>query len=401
MNRKPRLLFLTHRVPFPPNRGDRIRALHELRSLATQFDVTLATVARSRADRRAAKSLEADCEQVILVDDYHPRSWARVAARVSAGRSVTEAFFAKTEVGERALEQSRIRPFEVAFGYGASTVRQLVRIPAERHLIDLVDVDSLKWSTFAAKARGPMRWICRREARAVRSLEDYAANQCDAVIFATEPEARLSGLNPAPVRVVQNGVDVDYFAPISAPPSPASIAFTGTMSYAPNSEAVCWFAQEVWPAILRRWPRAKFCIIGRSPTWRVRNLARLPGIRVTGELSDVRPELGASQIAVAPLQTARGVQNKVLEAMAMGKAMIASRAALAGLDLKIDQEVLEANTPDEWCNHIVSLLQNAAWRRNLGENARRAAVDRYLWKDRLEDLLEVVHEPGVSYARRS
>jgi sugar transferase (PEP-CTERM/EpsH1 system associated) len=384
-----RLLFIAHRVPYPPDKGERVRAFHEIRALAEPFRVTLAALTHSPDDRRAARGLEPWCERVVTGSAGGPLGLARGALALVRGGCVTEGYFRSPRLARRLQDVGDGRPFDVVLAYCSAALPYALAVPTNGRVADLVDIDSAKWAAYAEAARWPTSWLYRREARGVQRLEQQALCHCDAVVLVSRAEAQALGAESDKVLAVGNGVDTDYFRPQDRPAeaSPA-LVFTGTMDYRPNVEGVCWFAEAIWPALARERPDLRFVIVGRDPTPAVRRLAARPGIEVTGAVPDVRPYLARATLAVAPLLTARGIQNKVLEAMAMGRAVVASPAALEGLDVETGAEVVEAQPPDEWQREILDLLENDARRQAIERAARSRIENRFRWERQMKPLVD-------------
>jgi polysaccharide biosynthesis protein PslH len=390
MNRMKRLLFIAHRVPYPPDKGERVRAFHELTALAGRFRVTLATLAHSPADTAAASELGRWCEKVLTGRAGGRMGLARGVLSMMAGRSATEGYFRNNRLLRTLVEDAARQPFDVVFGYSSSTLPYVLAVPAKVHVIDLVDVDSAKWDAYAQAAHGPKRWLYAREARAVRALERTALDRCEAVFLVSRAEAETLGATAGHVMAVGNGVDTDYFASTGGEAAPdPSLVFTGTMDYRPNIDGVCWFVRQVWPGLRRQLPHLTFTIVGRDPSRAVRDLAAVPGVRVTGSVPDVRPYLAAAAVAVVPLRIARGIQNKILEAMAFGRAVVASSQAIEGLDVKVGEEVIQADSTDEWQACLLGLLADETRRRGLAAAARARVVADYGWGARMEPLVSI------------
>jgi sugar transferase (PEP-CTERM/EpsH1 system associated) len=270
--------------------------------------------------------------------------------------------------------------------------------PSALRIVDFVDVDSEKWRTLAALRAWPRSWLYRRESARLRAFDRAAAEGCDHCLFVSAAEARVfQELNPAArarTRVVPNGVDGRYFAPDAGHPRPFApggpvLAFTGDMGYWPNEDAVLWFARAVLPALRARRADLRFVVVGRAPGRRLRGAAPRLGIELTGAVPDVRPFLAHAALVVAPLRFGRGVANKVLEAMAMAKAVVATPAAVAGLELRPEHEILLAATPDAFAEAVDRLLDppRAA---DLGTRARARVVADHSWEAsfrRLDNLL--------------
>jgi sugar transferase (PEP-CTERM/EpsH1 system associated) len=271
-------------------------------------------------------------------------------------------------------------------------------------VLDMVDIDSEKWRAYATTARAPMRQIWTREGRTLLALERRAAEVFDRSLFVSEEEAaRFVELAPeARLRVdwVKNGVDLARFDPGEWHPRPygpaPAIVFTGTMNYRPNVEAVCWFVAEVLQQLRRRDLAPEFFIVGANPAPAVQALAALPGVHVTGTVPDVRPYIAHAAVAVAPLHIARGIQNKVLEAMAMARPVIASPEAFEGIRAIPDQDLLLASSAAEWARRVGEVLDGA--HPGLGMAARRAVATGHDWNAALRRL-DAVLEADTSLSR--
>jgi len=383
-----RLLYISHRLPYPPDKGERSRAFHEIKALAEHYRITLAALAHDRSAGEAADALRAWCEKVIVAPGGGRGGLVRGAWSLLRGRSVTEGFFHSRRLRAALDAEAGGGAFDLVLAYSSGTLPLALAVRAKARIMDLVDADSAKWASYADRASWPKRWLYRREAAGVRALERRALRCCDAVIVVSDAEAAALPDADANVTTIGCGVDLDYFRPSEgqACPSP-SLVFTGTMDYRPNVEGVCWFVREVWPALRQAVGDLTFTVVGRKPPAAVRRLGARPGIAVTGTVPDVRPYLALSAVAVAPLHTARGVQTKVLEAMAMGKPVVASTAALEGLDVDAGSDVLRADAPGEWVEQIARLLAHADLRRRLGRAARACVEAKYAWPARMAPLV--------------
>jgi len=389
-----RLLYIAHRVPFPPNKGERVRAFHELKTLAQDFRITLAALVHSKEDYEAAGFLRQWCKRIILAPAGGKTGLIRGGWSLVQGKSVTEGFFHSRSLYKQLEKETRRKPFDIALAYSSSMLGYLLRVPVPYRLMDLVDVDSAKWFAYAKESGWPMNRLYQREGQAVRRLEQDAVARCDAVMLVSGAESEALGSYSKKVSVLSNGVDTEYFMPRKSTRSDGvSLVFTGTMDYRPNVEGVCWFVKQVWPDLRRQMPELAFYIVGRNPTRAVKQLAAVPGVSVTGKVPDVRPYLAEARVAVCPLFLARGIQNKVLEAMAMGRAVIASGPALEGLEeVKVGKDVLQADSPDEWKSAILQLLGAQNRRLELEQQARQCVETKYSWAARMSPLTALCHQ---------
>jgi len=269
----------------------------------------------------------------------------------------------------------------------------LARLPG---FVDLVDVDSQKWFDFAEVQRGPKKWLYRFEGQRLRKLERKLPTWAKAVSIVSPAETRVydSFAGAGAGVTAMNGVDLDYFAPVPwNRPVDTACVFVGALDYLPNVDAACWFAEEVWPGLRARYPSAEFRIVGRKPANRVQNLHGRPGVVVVGPVPDVRPHVASAAVVVVPMRLSRGLQNKVLEAMAMAKPVIAAPPALAALAVTVGRDLLQAETVPQWQASVASLFDAPERRRALSASARRFVEDHHHWDRCLRPILDRIVPP--------
>lgn len=383
------ILFLAHRSPFPPDRGDKIRAFNVLKHLAARHRVHLVAFADDPRDLKAKKGLVPFTASRSILWRGKSRQRALVEALVQRRPASLTAFDnqAMHEVVADLLERRSIDTIYVYSGQMAQYVPAKTRA---RVVMDFCDMDSLKFADYAKASRGPMRWLMQREANLLFQFERRVARRVDASLFVSDAEAELfrKRTGAANVQVVENGIDTDFFDPAAAfhriDTTGKLIVFTGQMDYRPNAEAVTWFAETVLPHIRVVHPDAGFVIVGRNPTAAVAALAKKDGVRVTGEVADVRPWLEAAACVVAPLKIARGIQNKVLEAMAMERPVVASGPAAEGIDH--DGTILSGDNVAEVSDAVIGLLSDTRRAAAMGRKARAQVQARYGWSARLAPL---------------
>lgn len=389
------ILFLCHRIPFPPDRGDKIRSYHLLKALAEHAPVHVGTFADDDRDASFAADLAGmSASQCVL-----PRSNNRVAAGLRGlirRQPMLVALYDDARLHRWVEETLAIRPISAIVAYSVQMAHFVPPLsPLTRFLMDFVDFDSAKYAAYGAHQGGLMGWVNRREGRLLFEFEKAVARHADMATFVSEAEARLfqqqSGLMEEHISWYDNGVDYCFFdpeadfAPVDKDAGPL-LVFTGQMDYRPNIEAVESFAQNAFPAIRAVHPKARFAIVGRNPAPAVQALATQPGIIVTGGVPDVRGWLAAADIVVAPLRIARGIQNKVLEAMAMARPVVASAQAAEGIDARHDEHLMIAQKPEDESSLILALLATPERTTKLGEAARARVIDRYDWKATLASL---------------
>lgn len=274
-----------------------------------------------------------------------------------------------------------------------------VRHPATT-LMDFVDVDSLKWKQYASSKHWSVSWLYELEARRLLEYDRKVAAATDASLFVSDAERDIfRGLAPSLVQrlfTVPNGVDTELFSPVTAPdlanpnPETPTIVFVGVMDYWPNVEAVQWFANEIFPIIRRKVPTAKFQIVGSRPAPSVTALARQPGIDVTGSVADVRPYLKNARVVVTPLRIARGIQNKVLEGMAMGKPLVSTPDALEGIEATAGEQLLVAEDAEDFATQVLTCLTGDPGPLSMGRKAREFVIKKYSWTSQLSALDHII-----------
>ena len=368
------LLFLTHRIPYPPNKGDKIRSYNLLKYLAKHFQVYLGTFIDDPADRSNVEPLREYCREIMAID-LHPNRRKIASLRgLLNGKPLTVPYYANREMQDWISNIVASRGIRNALVF-SSAMAQFIDVPAcekLKRIIDFVDVDSEKWRAYAHSKHWPVSRIYAREARKLLAYDTEIAARFDHSLFVSQAEAdlfeRLSGLGGEKIGALHNGVDMTYFDPDRRHENPYDsdrpvLVFTGAMDYWANGDAVCWFANEVFGAIRAAVPGAEFWIVGSRPSPAVQRLQRLEGVHVTGAVADVRPFLRHAKAAVAPLRLARGIQNKILEAMAMAKPVIATPQAIEGIDIGGDYEsLITEKVPDMvdiGCAALISDRYNA------------------------------------------
>jgi sugar transferase (PEP-CTERM/EpsH1 system associated) len=403
------ILFLAHRIPYPPNRGDKMRSWHLLRHLGRHAKVHLGAFADDDADAAHLGALReamgGSLGEAYVEPRHRKKTWplrallrnepAAVAAFHGSGM---EAF------ARRILARAQV---SAIFAFSIQMAQFVPADPGRLFVMDFVDFDSAKYADYAAASRSPMKLILLREARRLRAYEREVAARADVSLFVSEAEAALFRAEADPggadVRALSNGVALDFYDPAagfaSLEPVPGPlIVFTGQMDYSPNVEAVRGFARNAMPGVREACPAARFAVVGRQPVAAVRDLDGRNGVTVTGEVADVRPWLAAASVVVAPLAIARGVQNKVLEAMAMGRPVVASTGAFEGIEAEPGRDLIVADGAAAQAAAVLSLLGDADRAASIGHAARRRMVEGYSWDARLAPLAAMLGLDGCREA---
>lgn len=388
-----RILFLTHRLPFAPNRGDRIRAYFEIVHLRSQFEVELLSLVHDDEEASHVDDLRRLVASVTSVRVRRTRNLVRSLIALPTSVPLTHTLLDASGLGASIERVVADRPPDVVFAYCSGMARLALEPQLRQYplVLDMVDVDSAKWAALARSARPPMSWVYAREAHALASFERLATRRAFATLVVSEKERdELQAMVPGVrVEVVRNGVDAETLRPAADPSPNPVVIFCGVMNYPPNIEAVMWLCRDIWPLVKRRRPDAELQVVGSSPTRAVQALTdRAGGIEIVGHVPDVRPYLWRAAVSVAPLRTARGVQSKVLEAVAAGLPTVITPTVRDGLPLEILPACTTERDAEPFASAIASLL-------NLSPSARRrkasqADVTALSWDRTLAPLSDIL-----------
>lgn len=381
-----RILFLSQRVPYPPNRGDKITTWRLVERMRRSHEVRCVAFSHGEADEAGARELRAMGVPIRTV--AYRDTWSKLGALplLLGSRPLTLGVY-----GSRALQRivdEEIAEADLAYAYSSSMGAFLephARIPRVMHFGEL---DSDKWRQYSERMGPPMSWVYSREARTLLEFERRIARSFAENVVCTELERRVfqEAIPGASCLVLQNGVDLEYFHPRGHAPERGQLAFTGVMNYHPNAEGCIWFVESILPRIRARHPETRFAIIGAHPTPAVRALERVPGVTVTGFVQDTREHLRKAEISVAPLRIARGIQNKVLEAMAMGLPVVGTTCATQGVGARDGEHYLVRDEEQAFADAVSRLLEDAAERRAKAAAARAFVETHYDWERVFEPL---------------
>ena len=392
-----KILFLAHRLPYPPDRGDRIRSWHVLKALARKFDLHLGCFAESGDELQHLPVIDKLVASRCVPLRRKPLPLAGLQA-IAESRSVSETAFDSGTLrhwGQETVRRERIDAIYVFSGQMGQFVPDDFR---GRLLADLVDVDSAKFEAYAAEKPGPRGWIDRREGRLLRAMEATMVARADHTFLVSEAEAELlrSRCDGGPISALRNGIDTDEFDPDAVSAEDVftgegpHCVFTGQMDYRPNVDAVVRFARHALPAIQREFPSARFHVVGRNPAPQVLALSDQGGCEVHGSVPDMRPYLAAADVVVAPLSLARGVQNKVLEAMAMARPVVLTPEAATGIGASDGLHFRVSSSHDAFAQDVIECVRNPADSARMGSAARQFVKDTLGWEAVLAGLPALV-----------
>ena len=381
------LLYLVHRMPYPPDKGDKVRSFHLLQHLVTQHRVFIGTFIDDPADAAHLGALRALCAGLHVATLNTRRARLASLRGLLTNDALTLHYYRDAGLKRWVADTLANEAIDAVIVFSSSMAQYAVGLGATPVLVDFVDVDSAKWTAYAQQHAWPMSWLYRREGKRLLAYERAVAAASRRSFFSTDKETELfQQMAPecaGDVEAMNNGVDAQFFAPAADRASPfapeeTALVFTGAMDYWPNIDAVIWFAREVLPELQRQRPGLRFHIVGRSPAPAVRALAS-PSVVVTGTVPDVRPYLQHAAVVVAPLRLARGIQNKILEAMAMARPVVAAAGCVSVLDAKPGSEILSATDAAGYVRCVNQLLQDPARADVIGAAGRRRVLQSYTW----------------------
>ena len=402
-NKEP-LLFLCHRIPFPPNKGDKIRSFNILKKLSEKFDIYLGCFIDDPYDKQYVDELRQWCVESKVLDLNPTVAKLKSALGFITGAPLTIPYYYNKHLSYWVDNVVTEQNIQQAFVFSSSMAQYLdvKKFNNMNRIIDFVDVDSDKWCQYASGISGVMKYVYSREGAKLAEYEIKITNNFDAALFVSEKEAELfRSISPNylsnKIYGINNGVNIDYFninAEINDVPelnnNVTKVVFTGAMDYWANVDAVLWFITKVWPLILKKIPDAQFYIVGGNPTKEIQALAKQNSIIVTGRVDDVRPYIKAANAVVAPLQIARGIQNKVLEAMSMSKPVVATKLAMEGITEQETRELFITDDPRQFALNVIEQLSS---NNALGVQNRNWIKEHFTWSTALNNLFTLFAKP--------
>ena len=436
-----KILYIAHRIPYPPNKGDKIRSFNEIKYLSQRHEIHLACLADDSKDLKYENDLKRFCKStnVVLINlkmvklkssfylfskkplsvpYFYSRKLQRSVDQLLSTNHYDAVFCFSSPMAEyvfrsRSLVSGCLKLEKSLVKGSPVTSYQKLASRNQKLIMDFVDVDSDKWGQYSKHARFPMSWVYALEGRRLADYERKVAETFDHSIFVTEAEAKIfrnKNLHIKNITAISNGVDLDYFSPTfsqrqatrnqlasgNQPPETSNqqpvIVFTGVMNYFANVDGVVWFTKEILPLIRKEIPEIRFYIVGRNPTKEVLSLALDSSVTVTGYVPDTREYLKMATVVAAPLRIARGIQNKVLEAMAMGIPVVATPQAFGGIEAEPGRDLILGGDVRKIAEGVIGLVKEGSLRKSIGDNARRTIEKNYCWSKNLEKLDNVLME---------
>lgn len=398
-----KVVFLCQRVPYPPDRGDRITTWHFLQHLlARGADVYLGCFTEEDRDADGVAFLTKRCREVVAPRLDRRRRKLLSLRGVLTGEALTLPFFRHRDLQRAVTGWCQGTPPDLIYVYSSSMAQYAMQTPAKARVMQFAELDSDKWRQYAAVSKGPGRWIYGREAKRLLAFEAAVARAFAASLVVSDVEKelfmqRIPGVVP---HVLPNGVDTAHFASQGdARRHPHTAVFTGVMDYEPNVDGVLWFAEHCWPTLRREFADARLLVVGSKPVPKVQALAQLPGVTVTGRVPETPPFFDESAVAIAPLRLARGVQNKVLEALSMGVPVVASPQAAQGLGQVPPGTLTVADGAAATIAGVRALFADPASARKVGSAAATWVRETWRWERMYERLDAILAGLGLAFPR--
>jgi hypothetical protein len=387
-----KILYVCHRFPFPPNRGGKIRPFNMIRHLSRSHEVTVASIARSAREAGEGEGLAPHCARYEMARVHDSIQALRMIARLPTPAPSSMGYFYSPQLARRIDDLLDGQRFDLIFVHASSVAQYVGHVRGIPKILDFGDMDSQKWLEYARYKPFPLSLGYRLEGIKLERAEKRLAARFDLCTATTRAEWQTLESYGTGVATdwFPNGVDARYFAPTDAPYDADTIAFVGRMDYYPNQQCMFEFCAETLPLLRARRGGLKLLIVGADPSPAVRRLGEISGVTVTGSVTDVRPYLHRAALMIAPLNIARGTQNKILEAMASGVPVVTSRIAAGGVDASAPEHFLVASTPEEYASAALRIIEDPAERRRLATSGRARVLSHHAWPRSMQRLDEII-----------
>ena len=397
------ILFIVHRIPYPPNKGDKIRSFNELKYLSRKHEIHLVCLADDPEDLKYVDHLKRYCKTVNVVHINPKLAKLKSIIYLFSRKPLSVPYFYSKKLQKTIDYLLSSIIFDCIFCFSSPMAEYIFRSnfqqPATR-IMDFVDIDSDKWKQYISYSSFPLSWIYKLEGKRLEKYERKISErfQFCAVVSQKEAEIFRRFAHNGNIMVIPNGVDSQFFHPAMFKEQRArskehrAIIFTGAMDYFPNIDGVLYFQKEILPLIEKEVPDVKFYIVGSNPTQKIRMMREEENIEVTGYVDDIRPYISKASVSVVPLRIGKGIQNKILEAMAMGVPVVATSQAIAGIEVENGKEIFIEDQPQRFANRVVKLIKDEDLRKSISIQARQLVEKKYNWEVNLTRLEKVLEE---------
>lgn len=394
-----RILYVTHKMPYPPNDGARIRAFNTIKRLSENNKVSVLTLTAGDEESAHFNGLSQITEAGFFGSTKASFFWPRVLIGLFKGRSLSVIFFEDRKLKLNIQKRVNDNQFDLIVVHSSAVAPYVLGVPVKK-VMDFVDMDSVKWLEFSKNTDIFRKAMYRYEAWALKKLENKCVAEFDLCTVATnaEHEELMQRPGGAAKGWFVNGVDLEYFSRVQSHEyNDNLIVFLGKMDYWPNVDAAKFFTEDILPMVKIRFGGVRFRIVGANPSREVRRLAqRHKNVEVTGRVDDVRPLVAGAALSVAPLRVARGTQNKVLESLAMRVPVVTNSMTLKGVDMRRGVDVLVGDTPEEFANEVCSVLGSKTRREQLAAAGQQRVIERHNWDSAMDNFEELVESYVLS-----
>jgi len=389
-----KILYICHRFPYPPQRGGKIRPFNVIKHLSREHEVTVASPVRSQKEAEAGLGLRDYCSNYLTDIITKPKAMIYILKNLSTNQPSSMGYFYSNKLYKRVQAEMEKEKFDLVFVHCSSVAQYVENVEGMPKILDFGDMDSQKWVIYGKVRQFPLNIIYRIEGKRLQQAEADLARKFDYCTCTTLEEMKtLESYNVgARTAWFPNGVDTEYFKPSTEPYEPDAICFIGRMDYYPNQECMLEFCSKTLPLIKKKRPHLRMFIIGANPSSAIRKLERIPGVVVTGSVPDVRPYVWKCSVNVAPLNIARGTQNKILESLAMGVPTVASIHAATGIDAVPGEHFLTASSHQEFTEAVIRLLSNKKERQRYSEAGRARMLSHHGWEGSMKKLDEIIKD---------
>ncbi|MEY3271240.1 MAG: hypothetical protein RLZZ341_141 [Pseudomonadota bacterium] len=399
-----KILYLCHRFPFRPKRGGKIRPFNMIRHLhAGGHEVTVCSLARSEAEAEEGRGIAPHCTRFELGVVKEPVQFGRMIARLPLVTPSSMGYFYSADLAAKVRALLARERFDLIFVHCSSVAQYVEHVTETPKILDFGDMDSQKWLEYANYKPWPLSWGYTLEGTKMLWAEKRLARRFDLCTATTRAEWQT--LNDygtgAATDWFPNGVDAQVFSPTDGTYDPELLSFIGRMDYYPNQECMQRFCDTVWPILQRRRPGLRLAIVGADPSPAMRALGQRPGVTVTGSVPEVQPYVRGSALMVAPLAIARGTQNKILEAMAMGVPVVTSSAAAGGVDAEAERHFLVADQAEDVAAAVLRIVGNPAERARLAQAGRERMLSHHAWPQSMQRLDSIIGRCVREFAART
>lgn len=388
-----KILFLTHRVPYPPNKGDKLRAFNILKYLSKNYSISLLCLADNAEDLNYGNELRKYCKSVNIIPIN--KFWAKMRSLfcLFSKLPLTLAYFYSRKLKKLVKEKVESENFDVIFIYSSSMAQYALGINGIPKIMDFIDVDSDKWGQYAQYAKFPQKIIYKVEQRRLKRYEEIIANSVEHCIVTSKIEAEVfrSFIPGMQISAISNGVNFEYFKPNSFNYEEKRLIFTGQMDYFANVDGILYFNREILPLIKKKIANVKLYIVGNKPAKDIVNLAK-EDVVITGFVEDVRSYIQKSAVCVVPLRIARGIQNKILEAMSMGVPVVTTSQACQGIDVCPGEDIFIEDSPEGFANRVIDLLKDRDLRKQMAMRGRKTIEAKFKWNKNLEQIDKILQK---------